>query len=106
MNNLLNLDVWKPALAAFVVAAAFTPVVRAAARRLGMEAAPKQDRWHNRPTALLGGIAIYAAVLAVAAWYLFQTGSGSAFTRAILPAGTLLFAIGLIDDIVTLKPYQ
>ena len=106
MNNLLNLDVWKPALAAFVVAAAFTPVVRAAARRLGMEAAPKQDRWHNRPTALLGGIAIYAAVLAVAAWYLFQTGSGSAFTRAILPAGTLLFVIGLIDDIVTLKPYQ
>jgi UDP-GlcNAc:undecaprenyl-phosphate GlcNAc-1-phosphate transferase len=106
MKNLLNLDVWEPAIVAFIAAVAFTPLVRAAARRFGMVAAPKQDRWHSRPTALLGGIAIYAAVMAVAAWYLFQTGSGAAFTRAILPAGTLLFLIGLIDDIVTLKPYQ
>ncbi|HEU4888598.1 MAG TPA: hypothetical protein VFV49_11970 [Thermoanaerobaculia bacterium] len=106
MKNLLNLDVWEPAVVALIVAAVFTPLVRAAARRIGMVAAPKQDRWHSRPTALLGGIAIYAAVMAVAAWFLFRTGSGSAFTRAILPAGTLLFLIGLIDDIVTLKPYQ
>jgi UDP-GlcNAc:undecaprenyl-phosphate/decaprenyl-phosphate GlcNAc-1-phosphate transferase len=106
MKNLLNLEVWRLALVAFVAAAAFTPLVRAAARRFGMVAAPKQDRWHSRPTALLGGIAIYAAVMAVAAWHLFQTGTSSAFTRAILPAGTLMFLIGLIDDIVTLKPYQ
>lgn len=106
MKNLAAYGVWEPALVAFLAAAAFTPIVRAAARRVGMVAAPKQDRWHNRPTSLLGGIAIYAAVMAVAGWYLFQNGSGSAFTRAILPAGTLLFFIGLIDDIVNLKPYQ
>src|SRR4030095_10312293 len=39
-------------------------------------------------------------------WHLSLSSSVSAFTRAILPACTLLFLVGLIDDIVTLKPYQ
>jgi UDP-GlcNAc:undecaprenyl-phosphate GlcNAc-1-phosphate transferase len=106
MNSLANLAVWQPAIVAFFAAALFTPLVRGAARRFGMVAAPKSDRWHTRPTALLGGVAIYAAVMAVAAWHLSRSGAGSAFTRAILPASSLLFLIGLIDDIVNLKPYQ
>jgi UDP-GlcNAc:undecaprenyl-phosphate GlcNAc-1-phosphate transferase len=106
MSALSHLDVWLPAVAALLAAAAFTPIVRGAARRFGMVAAPKKDRWHSRPTALLGGIGIYAAVMIVAAFHLDSAGSVSAFTRAILPASTLLFLIGLVDDIVTLKPYQ
>jgi UDP-GlcNAc:undecaprenyl-phosphate GlcNAc-1-phosphate transferase len=106
MSSLANFAVWQPAIVAFLAAALFTPVVRGAARRFGMVAAPKSDRWHTRPTALLGGVAIYAAVMAVAAWHLSRVGAGSAFTRAILPASSLLFLIGLIDDIVNLKPYQ
>ena len=44
------------ALAAFAAAAASTPVVRALARRFGFVAMPKKDRWHKKPTAMLGGI--------------------------------------------------
>jgi UDP-GlcNAc:undecaprenyl-phosphate GlcNAc-1-phosphate transferase len=106
MASLAYFDVWMPAVAALFAAAVFTPAVRGAARRFGMVAAPKKDRWHSRPTALLGGVGIYAAVMVAAAWQLTQSTSVSAFTRAILPASTLLFLIGLVDDIVTLKPYQ
>lgn len=106
MNPLAHLEVWQPALVALIAAALFTPFVRAAARRFGMVAAPKKDRWHTRPTALLGGVGIYAAVLVVASWHLSGSTALSAFTRAILPASSLLFVIGLIDDIVNLKPYQ
>jgi UDP-GlcNAc:undecaprenyl-phosphate GlcNAc-1-phosphate transferase len=106
MSNLAHLAVWEPAIVALIAAALFTPIVRGVARRFGMVAAPKKDRWHTRPTALLGGVGIYAAVMLVAAWHLNRTGAGSPFTRAILPASSLLFLIGLVDDIVNLKPYQ
>jgi UDP-GlcNAc:undecaprenyl-phosphate/decaprenyl-phosphate GlcNAc-1-phosphate transferase len=106
MSNLFDLAVWMPAFVALLAAAAFTPLVRGAARQFGMVAAPKKDRWHSRPTALLGGVAIYAAVMTVASWQLGPSSQTYAFTHAILPASTLLFLIGLIDDIVTLKPYQ
>ncbi|HEX2123503.1 MAG TPA: glycosyl transferase [Thermoanaerobaculia bacterium] len=96
-------EVWQPALLSFIVAALLTPIVRAAARRVGMVAAPKKDRWHSRPTALLGGIAIFLPV-AVIGFLQFDT--SSPFTRAILPASALMFAIGLVDDIIALKPYQ
>ncbi len=36
-----------------------TFLVRKAARLYGFVAAPKSDRWHKRPTAMMGGVAIY-----------------------------------------------
>ena len=73
MSSLSHLELWQPAIVALIAAAIFTPLVRGAARRLGMVAAPKSDRWHTRPTALLGGVGIYAAVMAVAAWQLSRS---------------------------------
>lgn len=43
--------------------AILTVVVRAFARRYGHVAKPKSDRWHKKPTAMLGGVAIAAATL-------------------------------------------
>jgi UDP-N-acetylmuramyl pentapeptide phosphotransferase/UDP-N-acetylglucosamine-1-phosphate transferase len=47
---------------AFLVALAaslvLTPICRRAAYHFGYVAAPKDDRWHKRPTALFGGVAI------------------------------------------------
>jgi len=37
-------------------------IARAASHRVGLVAAPRKDRWHQKPTALLGGVAIYAAL--------------------------------------------
>lgn len=103
MTALAHWNLWLPALLALGAGALLTPVVRAAARRFGMVAAPKKDRWHKRPTALLGGIAIFGAVMVLMPWH---AGNSTAFLRAVLPASILMFFLGLIDDIVNLKPYQ
>lgn len=90
------------ALTAFAIAVAATPLVRAAARRRGAVAQPKKDRWHAKPTAMFGGIAIYAAVIAATLIYVPHRRS----TWVVLGASTLLFLVGLIDDFLQIKPYQ
>jgi UDP-GlcNAc:undecaprenyl-phosphate GlcNAc-1-phosphate transferase len=97
--NLANL---MPIAVAFVASLALTPVVRAGARRTGVVARAKADRWHKKPTALLGGLAIFATVACVL--LLFVPLSSQALV--ILGGSTLLFLLGLLDDFLTLKPYQ
>jgi UDP-GlcNAc:undecaprenyl-phosphate/decaprenyl-phosphate GlcNAc-1-phosphate transferase len=78
-----------------------TYLVRCVAHRLGIVAAPRRDRWHSRPTALMGGIAIYLAF--IIGCFIFAPGFSRAYP--ILISATLLFGVGLIDDIRPLKPY-
>lgn len=78
-----------------------TPLVRAAAHRLGIVATPREDRWHRKPTALLGGIAIYVTFMV--AYLTLAPKSPQVFS--ILAAGSLLFVIGLLDDLIQIKPY-
>ena len=96
-------EVWQPVLLALLGTAALTPFVTWLARRIGMVSAPSKDRWHTRPTALLGGVGIFVAVVTVV---LSTIDVPPSFSRAILPAGALLFLMGLIDDIADLKPIQ
>ena len=78
-----------------------TWLVREAANRFGYVAAPRKDRWHQRPTALMGGIAIYGA------FALGMALAGQPIARAwpILISATILFLAGLVDDLVQLKPH-
>jgi UDP-GlcNAc:undecaprenyl-phosphate/decaprenyl-phosphate GlcNAc-1-phosphate transferase len=85
----------------FLLSLGLTFLVRAAAYQYGFVAAPRKDRWHQKPTALMGGIAIYTAF--VCGYFLVFPQSPK--TLAILLAGTLLFVTGLIDDLVQFKPY-
>ena len=78
-----------------------TYLVRAKTHRLGLVAAPRKDRWHQKPTALMGGLAIYLSF--IICFFIFAPGLWRAYP--ILIAGTVLFATGLIDDLVQLKPY-
>jgi len=87
---------------AFALAVTLTPVVRAVARRLGMVAKPKTDRWHKLPTAMLGGVAIWAAVVVSYIAFLPKTPIG----WRIIIASTFLFFVGLVDDVIHTKPYQ
>jgi UDP-GlcNAc:undecaprenyl-phosphate GlcNAc-1-phosphate transferase len=80
---------------------ALTWVVRQMARHYGMMAYPRGDRWHNRPTALLGGIAIVAAFLLGLTLFLPE----DLAVRRLVAGGILLFLVGLIDDLVQIKPY-
>src|SRR5687767_11656596 len=88
--------------ASFGLALVLTPLVRAVARRYGFVAAPKSDRWHKKPTAMLGGVAIWLSVIITYAFFIPQTTYG----KFILLASTFLFIVGLVDDILHIKPYQ
>lgn len=78
-----------------------TLIARAASHRVGLVAAPRLDRWHQKPTPMLGGVAIYIAF--AAGFLVFAPRHSSAY--AILAAGTLLFLTGLVDDAIHIKPY-
>ncbi|HEX9929089.1 MAG TPA: hypothetical protein VGB02_11190, partial [Pyrinomonadaceae bacterium] len=48
---------------AFVLAIVLTYIVREAAHKIGFVAKPKLDRWHKRPTAMMGGVAIFLTTI-------------------------------------------
>ena len=92
---------------AFFAAVIMTLAVRAAAHKYGFVAAPKADRWHQRPTAMMGGAAIFLATVIIALPFIPQifTFDNPRFL-IILGASSFLFVVGLIDDILHIKPYQ
>ncbi|PYS51313.1 MAG: glycosyl transferase [Acidobacteria bacterium] len=99
---------------AFALALVLTPIVRALARRWGAVARPKTDRWHKKPTAMLGGVAIFLSVATVILFYLLFVPARAdeiarherTFLWIILGASAFLFAVGLVDDLFHAKPYQ
>jgi len=88
-----------PFLFAFVAGLVLVPVCRLGALRLGFVARPREDRWHKRDIALLGGVAIGASLFVS----LFVAGSVRE-TAVLSSAAALMFAMGLADDIWSLKP--
>lgn len=84
----------------FALAAGLTPLVRVLAFRYGMVAMPVRDRWHQKPTALLGGVAIFIAFW-LSSWLL---NDNRPFLSSIFPASILLFLLGLLDDFLHIKP--
>jgi len=88
--------------ASFCLALLLTPLVRAVARRYGFIAVPKTDRWHKKPTAMLGGVAIWLSVVITTLWFSLH----STYGKHILLASTFLFLVGLVDDLIHIKPYQ
>jgi len=98
----LNVSSLVPPAVSFALALALTPVVRLAARHLGLVAKPKTDRWHKKPTAMMGGVAIWLSVLATYIFFLPHT----KYTWAIVTVSSFLFFVGLVDDLIHTKPYQ
>jgi UDP-GlcNAc:undecaprenyl-phosphate GlcNAc-1-phosphate transferase len=75
-----------------------TPLCRHVARRYGFLARPNQDRWHKRPTALFGGVAI-----AVVALGLGMTLGLQPTVTPLLGTAAMIAAFGLVDDRLSLK---
>jgi UDP-GlcNAc:undecaprenyl-phosphate GlcNAc-1-phosphate transferase len=90
----------------FAAAVAFaiggTPVARRLAHRAGMTDSPSARKVHTEPTPLLGGAAIYAAVLL--ALLLFEDSFYVAQLVGILVGATLVSFLGLWDDRRPLRP--
>jgi UDP-GlcNAc:undecaprenyl-phosphate GlcNAc-1-phosphate transferase len=110
----LKLSDLLPVVASFALALILTPIVRALARRWGVVARPKTDRWHKKPTAMLGGVAIFISVaLVVLAHLLFVPPTSveilnhsRSYLWIVLGASAFLFMVGLADDLFHAKPYQ
>lgn len=76
------------------------PVVRRIALNLGLVDRPGGRKIHKAPIPRVGGIAIYLGGLIGALPFLFDR----AETVGILIAGTFIFMIGLLDDMIDLSP--
>src|SRR5688500_11612559 len=89
-------------ITAFAVSIILTFAVRKVAERYGYVAKPKADRWHQRPTAMMGGVAIFLTTIIISLLFIPQTQQ----SLIILASSSFLFMVGLIDDIRHIKPYQ
>lgn len=83
----------------FAAAVGLVPLCRLLAHRANVVARPSGDRWHKRPTPLLGGLAIFAAVVAGSVVF-----GISAPLWLLILTGTMIFVVGVADDVVSLKP--
>jgi UDP-GlcNAc:undecaprenyl-phosphate GlcNAc-1-phosphate transferase len=84
--------------AALAISLALTPICRSLAHRFGFVAAPKEDRWHKRPTALFGGVAI-----ALTTSTLGIIMGPDARVWQLIACGLVISAFGLVDDVMSLK---
>lgn len=88
-------------LVPLLLSLSFTPLVRAIALKCGFISYPRAERWHKKPTAIFGGVAIYLAVV-ISSFAFIPWSKGLA---GLLIGGTFLFLVGLADDKFRLTPY-
>lgn len=101
-----------PGLAAFIISVVLTPVVLRLARRLRIVDEPLAlpRKQHGRPTPLLGGLAVFVAVVAVVIVVVTTHGGlpGLFVTNrkllALLLGGLVLMIGGVLDDRYRLRP--
>jgi UDP-GlcNAc:undecaprenyl-phosphate GlcNAc-1-phosphate transferase len=91
----------------------FTPVVRNGCRLIGVVDPPGRRKIHPRPVPRVGGIAIALAYVCAYALLLVSPLKGGHFfgqhlplVWKLVPAASLVFVIGLLDDLVGLTPWQ
>jgi UDP-GlcNAc:undecaprenyl-phosphate/decaprenyl-phosphate GlcNAc-1-phosphate transferase len=89
-----------PFLFALLISLALVPICRSFALRVGLVATPRADRWHARPIALCGGVAIGVTL------FIGLIAFGSITAIPVLAGGAaLMFVGGLADDVFHLKPF-
>ncbi|MFZ4395419.1 MAG: hypothetical protein ACOYOU_07315 [Kiritimatiellia bacterium] len=96
---------------AALLALTLTPAMRWLARRIGMVDHPDQRRIHTKPTPRGGGLAVFAAFnltlgcLVWLGWGDFSPMFSPSWMLLFLSVSSLLAAIGLLDDMFSLKPW-
>jgi UDP-GlcNAc:undecaprenyl-phosphate GlcNAc-1-phosphate transferase len=101
-------------ISSFVFALLLTPLVRNLAWRFGFIDHPDQKRKiHAAPTPRMGGVAIFVSVVGAFCLLLgvrLTSGAivweGLPLVLRLFPALAVIFTIGLIDDIFTLRPWK
>lgn len=88
--------------AAFLLAVLATPAIRRAALGLGMVDRPAERKLHSKPVPLLGGVAIYGAV--IGSLLLFPDSKGLVQLTGIVLGASWISFWGLWDDRFGLSP--
>ncbi len=101
MMEFLQIDsqYWWGFFLAFAAMVVFTPLVIKLAGYMGWVARPQADRWHEKPTALMGGIAIYAAATLAAIIFAQET-----WHWVLWGGASVMFVTGLVDDLFAIRP--
>ncbi|MGE5124090.1 MAG: hypothetical protein ACM3H7_06195 [Acidobacteriaceae bacterium] len=96
--------VFVPFFLALALSLVLVPLVRRLSLRLGYVVKPREDRWHNKPTATLGGIGIFLALFI--SLFLSAPGLGGwGHVRwEVLAGSVVVFLLGLYDDLKELSP--
>jgi UDP-GlcNAc:undecaprenyl-phosphate GlcNAc-1-phosphate transferase len=102
------------AVCSFIIALILTPLFRNWAIRLGFVDAPGDPRKiHERPVPRTGGVAIFVTYLAaLGLLFALPLHAGRVLSSELilvvklLPAALIVFATGLADDLIHLKPWQ
>ncbi len=102
------------AVTAFFFSLTATPLLRDLAIRLGLVDQPDEQRkLHVRAVPRIGGVAVVLSYLcALGLLYIFAPSGSriyiqhSALVRALLPGTGIVFLTGIMDDMLTLRPWQ
>ena len=102
------------ALCSLICALGLTPLIRDIFLKLGLVDHPTGGRKiHSGPIPRAGGVSIVASMAlsigltaALGVWEPFLYNPAIQFLIRLLPAVAVIFVVGLLDDIVTLKPWQ
>jgi UDP-GlcNAc:undecaprenyl-phosphate GlcNAc-1-phosphate transferase len=93
------------AIAALPAAAAAIWILLRTPLAVRISAAPREDRWHERTTPMLGGIGIFIGILVGYGAAVAVDGDlASRELIAILGGCAILFVAGLLDDLYSLGP--
>jgi len=85
----------------FIVSYLCTPVIRRICIRFNIVDTPTDRKIHKTPTAKLGGLAIYLAILSA----VLISKPIDDITIGILTGATLIVLLGIIDDIFSIHPW-
>ena len=96
-----SISLWGPLFAALIVAAIVTPLSIKAAPKIGAMDIPKDERrMHDKAMPRFGGVAIYAGIMVALAIF----ASDEKGIISIMVGCTMIYILGLIDDIRNLSP--
>ncbi len=101
MNKMISNPVFITSVS-FVLSLILTFFMRKIARARGFVATPKADRWHKKPTALMGGVAIFLTTIIIYLSFVPKT----EHAWIVVGGSSFLFVVGLVDDLLFIKPYQ
>ena len=86
-------------LGAFAATVLCVPLVSRGARALGLYAFPTYDRWHHEAVPKVGGVAMIVPLLAAVGVLGFAVE-----LRPLVVTVTLMFLLGLVDDVRPIRP--